>query len=305
MLFSKGLNHNEQGFVKKEELNKLLQGHNYPNLVRFSYEDKCFTEVNDDLIELYCLSLARDIPFANYSYSVHIIDFQIKTPQLSFFLNKEYLTDLPVDYLTDRQALISNQNGNLMITRQTNNIRAILTGRDLCSYIKDHSIYETITDVIKVIYFTQPIAISLNEVLERILKSAFKATKLCYQLKWSQFKLRPEALALEVDRAIRTNHNRYNLPETLLNHSILKLIFLKQGNYLLSQTNSEGAEISPSSPDLNVFVLRNIISKLEKLFDLNLLITNSSTVRNELDKLVENLMLAGLYAGTNYREDSL
>jgi hypothetical protein len=320
MIYSKGLNHNHQGFVIKEELNRLLAGEKFPNLVRFTYEDKCFTQVNNDLIELYILSLARDIPFDKYAFSVHTIDYQILKPQISqFLLQKQYYTDLEVDYLIDRDALISNQNGNLMITRQIRSTpRFIITGRDLSSIIKDLTIYEILIDVINTLFKLQPINYTKEEVISKVLKTGFKTSKCIYQQKWSHFKLRPEALALEVDRAIRTKHNRYNLPETLLNHDILKLIFLKQGNYLLSQAYSDGSELSPSYPELNSLVLRSSIDKLNEFFDFNqnlriyevinnqLVATNSmSNIKLELDKLVDNIGLASLYAGVNYRNDIL
>lgn len=80
--------------------------------------------------------------------------------------------------------------------------------------------------------------VDMQAIINRIGRNALLAA---WYVKWNSLFLRPEALAIEVERVYRNNRNTYRISPELLRNPVLEALRSLNGNVLLPQAYPEGA----------------------------------------------------------------
>lgn len=413
--YSKGLPHDEEGFVNKDEMMKLiiaLEERDSQKLSKIklggklklvnpsaawssdiigacnnTYRYSKLPGLSSDFIasemsELYCMSLARDIPFSQYKNSSIIEDCcgylnklkkypqvdgkvtpynifrgpmysDLQGPYISQFLYRDlrmggfmqkqkYTTDLEgYDFMKTWETALSAQNGNIMESPPPirSKPRYIITGRDLACYVHSDEPYQAfyhacvlLMDIkapmnpgfIKLMndnpvesFFVDIGKADIQAITNIIGRNALLAA---WYVKWNSLFLRPEALAIEVERVYRSNKNTYRISPELLRNPVLEAIRSRNGNVLLSQAYPEGAPLHPSTPSGHAALAGACVTVLKFFFDTKyeldvyepdengaeLIKTGmKTTVGDELNKLASNMAIGRNWSGVHYHMDAI
>lgn len=159
--------------------------------------------------------------------------------------------------------------------------------------------------------------VDMLDAINRVSRLAFLA---CWQHKWQQMRLRPEAYGIQVEMVQLTNDNRYHLDQHLLNSPILAEVRSKQGSSLLSQCTPQGCPTHPAYPSGHSVIAGATITVLKAYFDCRgmmkvlkpsadgqrLIDTEEMVnINDELDKLAANIGVFRCGAGYHYSSDNI
>ena len=312
-MFRKGLPHSEEGFVSVIEMKKLLTALRSRDLVKLSkinlggalklanpsaawtkkkypfsaIPSLCSDEIASEMCELYCMSLARDIPFHEYNTSSiienccgYLNDLQVYPyrvtpynifrgpmrsygPYISQFLyNQKYITNVEGnDYMKTWDTAVSVQGGNVLETSvpPRGTPRYLITGRDLATFTSEpyqifHDTYNALMDL------GVPMNIPNDPIQDHLINFGYldfqgilgkigkEVLSAAWYIKWNTMFLRPEALGIEVERVYQNDENQYKISHELLNNRVIEELRTLNGNALLSQVYPEGSPLSPSTP---------------------------------------------------------
>jgi len=368
-LYSKGLLHDKNGYVNVNEMYNFLMRlerrdidslseykfdkislslsddiiGNYNNTYRYS----SLPSLNDhqlimDMIQLYCMSLCRDIPFKDYisdslikkcvfskSTNVgnifrgpigsciqgcYISQFLYVDINTGFFVQKQLYDTFVRDYMKTSEESIAVQNGNFSNESIQSKKRYIITGRDIAHYVHSEDHYQTGYNT-SLILFDLKVPLNYpfdkNTIHSFIFQIINKALMVSSYHKWNSLFLRPEAYSIQINNSI--------CKEILMNPVMKKLKSIN-GNYLLTQVYPEASPLSPSTPSNAATVIGASVTVLKFFFDnnyelnvyepdndgQNLIDTKKKTcVGDELNKLAFNISFGRNWAGVNYIMDSI
>lgn len=363
-IYTKGLPHNKDGYVDIIEINKLILAIKNKNkellsLVNGSLLDPsaiwsedlignpintyiyskphnfCSGIITNDMIELYSMSLVRDVIFDDFpinSLISELCEITCSTPYnifrgpmygdlqgyyiSQFLLNKSHKMLLPnKDYNINWNNIIDIQSKNQIKTPINGPIRQISTGRDLASYIYSVNPFEpyinTLEQLINLSEMNKYLNFGLIDIQSIITLVGRNALLVAWNIKWNNLVLRPEALGIEISRCFREKKNKSGLSIKLLNHEILNKVYKINSSRLLSQCYMEGSPNCPSAPSeegvlagacitVLKFYFASILKKeIDIIYPID--IGCKSCVIDELHKLASNIALSTVWAGTNYR----
>ncbi|MBW4590336.1 vanadium-dependent haloperoxidase [Aetokthonos hydrillicola Thurmond2011] len=247
-----------------------------------------------------------------------------------------------IDYLTDRQQWLNNQNGQPAPNRTQLDPQAryIHTNRDLIEYTHRDYPYLTFINTALLLLGQGPGAIAPNnpylsakvqaggttlgarDLLDQVARVANQATKAVWYQKWLVHRrLRPEAFAGWIDNQ-KKGLAKYLINEEILNSPVLERIFNKYGSYLLPQAFPEGSPVHPAYPSGHATYTGASVTVLKAFFNESFVLLNpvvasddglslrnysgsSLTVGGELNKLASNIVLARDAAGIHWRSDAI
>jgi membrane-associated phospholipid phosphatase len=162
--------------------------------------------------------------------------------------------------------------------------------------------------------------------LTLVTEATTRAAKAVWYQKWFVHRrVRPEAYAGAVDRAIRFGANYPVNAHQLLQSDAPNLIFQKYGSYLLPQVFPEGSPVHPSYGSGHATITAACITMCKAFFDESFVIPNpvmpdadgtglvpytgadagQMTVGGELNKLVSNISQSRNIAGVHWRSDAV
>lgn len=258
---------------------------------------------------------------------------------------QKYYFPLPgTDSMRDWRSTLGCQNGTVLddIPTMDDEPRYISTARDLAWYLRGNQNYQSF---LHALYIIQDLQVSPNptnpysngqitnqfssitfgfaDVMNLISRVSQCILKAVSYHKWlvSQ-KIRPEAMAMIVERIFQTDKNPHDLHEDLLDSKTLGHVYKKNGNLLLPQVYESGAPCSPSYPSASAAVSAGVCLILKAFYDENWRFPNAYTpspdgsrlveevkfrkkltLGGELDKLVSNVSIGRMFAGTDFRSD--
>lgn len=351
-------------------------------------------ETAADMVELYEMALARDVPFCEFlthrriargarrifhsskgraashadvdTGSAAAVVFRGNTAgdAVGPYLSQLWLTpysrgtvmqeqthNLPsacTDYLMDRQEYIASQNGAppADAPRMAKIQRYVRTPRDLAWVMHEMFPYEPYIHVVMSLkalgaslapcnpYLSGVIpnqsnfvALGVNDLLDMIPRAARAALEAAWYHKWLVHRrLRPEAMAFMVDRAMVTSENPHRIHDDLLlsaNKTLTSVHRLTEGTLLLPQAYPEGSPLCPSYPSGYACVAGACATVIKAFFDENWqfprkmvadvdgtdLVDDRTasarrlSLRGEVDKFASNAALSRCWAGVNFRAD--
>ena len=247
-----------------------------------------------------------------------------------------------IDYLTDRQEWLNNQNGQPSSNRTQLDPQAryIHTSRDLIEYTHRDYPYLTFVNAALLLLGQGPGAIEPNnpylnakvqvggttlgvrDLLDEVARVANQATKAVWYQKWLVHRrLRPEAFAGWIDNQ-KKGLASYPINQEIFNSPVLERIFSKYGSYLLPQAFPEGSPVHPAYPSGHATYTGASVTVLKAFFNESFVLSNpvvasddglslhnytgsSLTVGGELNKLASNIVLARDAAGIHWRSDAI
>lgn len=264
-----------------------------------------------------------------FKYGICDIDQKCRFPQKG------------INYLTTYQQLLNNQNGQAPVPQDPpeSQYRYLQTLRDGAAYVKVDLPCQAPMNAAMILMTSKvPFAkenpyvkgtiknespfvdfgmVDIYDLINRVSRLTFL---ICWYHKWSNMKLRPEALGLEVEKAISSNNNKYCIHPDLLNSNVLSNIFNSQHSYLLSQTYPEGSPAHPSYPAGHAAITGAAVTVLKAFFDcdqeIDAVVPSSDgqrliplgyklNINDELDKLASNIAIFRNAAGCHYRSDAI
>lgn len=250
------------------------------------FQDKLISNLDNDMIELYAMSLCRDVPFKDYESNELVINASKElnqsidilfraTHDTGFYISqfiyyphkfmgntieqkyKQYIIDK--DYGTTEEEIINMQNGFIRDKQQLQNIETyVRTARDLAKYVyvDNPLVYG---QIIFSILSNLGVPLKFNSTNEQLFIDSgiidFQALSTevariamikCWQVKYKYCLLRPEAYAFHFNQFKQGKSTNYNFSDKLINSESIINVFKKQNNYLLSQTYVEGSPCHPS-----------------------------------------------------------
>lgn len=165
----------------------------------------------------------------------------------------------------------------------------------------------------------------MADVLDALARAAACALEAARRHKWSTHRrLRPEAMAMLVDRVLRTDENPFDLHSDLLDSRTMHSVFHRGGNLLLPQVYPAGSPCHPSYPSSHAAIAGACSVVLKAFFDERWrfplavcpdethrgarlaevrALRSTLTLRGEVDKLASNMALGRCWAGIHYRSD--
>lgn len=326
-LYSKGLKMDNGGFPRKENFNHfhrslknrdlvsmrktiLREGEKlvFPTYCSINIEgfENCVSKYKNykidnntekDMIKLYSMSLARDVPFSEYNRNSTIIEIckilnnsteKIVKPSNIFgiphnsYISQFLLQDKVYSYVENTDFIKNWEEifGSDIQESYREYPKYITTGRDLAFVYnnldinKYYGIIENILqkmginynqeykDYLSQYHIDEP-QFKFSNLIEKINK---KCEKIVYYMKWNNPIICPENYSIEIERVRKEQgYNPNKFTQYLLYNPILKKVKSLQGNYLLSQASSKGCELSPPSPCFKT-VLSSAFNTLLKVF---------------------------------------
>ncbi|MBR8833691.1 MAG: vanadium-dependent haloperoxidase [Stigonema ocellatum SAG 48.90 = DSM 106950] len=247
-----------------------------------------------------------------------------------------------IDYLTDRQEWLNNQNGqpSPKRTQLDPQARYIHTSRDLAEYTHRDYPYLTFVNAALILLGQGPAAIEPNnpylnakaqvggttfgvrDILDDVARVANEATKAVWYQKWLVHRrLRPEAFAGWIDNQ-KKGLASYPINEEIFHSPVLERVFSKYGSYLLPQAFPEGSPVHPAYPSGHATYTGASVTVLKAWFNESFVFPNpvvasddgksllnytgsALTVGGELNKLASNIVLARDAAGLHWRSDAI
>lgn len=230
-----------------------------------------------EVIELYCMVLARDVPFAEYrthpviaacseylnalpSYPHmpgKVTPYNIFRGPLyadiqglhisQFLLRKMHKCHRPrQSFLGDWNSALAAQNPDHDAANVQTFDTYINTGRDLASYC----------------YYTHPLEafqaavrdlvplydLKYMHIQHALVVACAAAAEAAEYIQWHTLILRPEAYGIEIERVLRDKINTYGVPNAILSNPVLPAIRKIQANCVLTQAYPSGSPLQPSHP---------------------------------------------------------
>ena len=256
-------------------------------------------------------------------------------------LAQKYVFFTPgVDYMTTNETVLSCQNGTVLEKRITapTYSRYITNLRDGASYCyNDLPGQPAATAAMILLTLKTPFGsynpyangtltkeaafvdfgiVDMFNLIERGTRLALLA---CWQHKWSNLRLRPEAFGIQVQRACTKKENPYGISRELLESPILKRIAHKYGSYYLPQAYPEGCPVHPAYPGGHAVLAGCTITIVKAFFDCSgkmkgFVPSSDGTklvdvgidlnINDELDKYASNIAMFRSAAGIHYRSDN-
>ncbi|HYK03165.1 MAG TPA: vanadium-dependent haloperoxidase [Thermoanaerobaculia bacterium] len=242
------------------------------------------------------------------------------------------------DYLTSWPEWLNVQNGNVYpVNDYEATPRYIRTARDLGEYVHRDFTYQAFLGACLMLFrmnapldggFRYQYSISqsgfvtlgASDILHAVAMVANIALKAAWFQKWALHRrLRPEEYGARVDRHA-SGAGEYPLHLDLLNATALSMTKAKFGSYLLPQAYPEGSPLHPAYPSGHAVIAGACATVLKACFAETFVIPNPQVpsedgltlqpyrgelmVRNELDKLAENLSYGRNAAGIHWRTDA-
>jgi membrane-associated phospholipid phosphatase len=272
-------------------------------------------------------------------------------PHGVFTIDQRFRTPVPgVDFMTDPGEWLAIQRGSPAVRDPVldSNQRYIRTGRDLARYVhRDYTFQAFLNAALILIslgdeyvarnpYVMRACAIGSRrtwltteggfctfgapQLLDAVAAVARLALLATWRQKWLLHRrLRPEAYAQRVDRAIRHHHP---IPIHPALRESTAWSFLKHGNFLLPMAYPEGAPAHPSYPAGHAAIAGACATVLKAFFREDAIFpapTRASedgltlvpaaevelTVGGEIDKLASNIAFGRNFAGVHYRSDAV
>lgn len=253
-------------------------------------------------------------------------------------IEQKYTPEIPhVDYLTTYDNALSVQNGIIKEKKMLSKLapRYITTLRDGAVYVKEDLPAQAAMNAALILIKLKVPYNKLNpynkkksevsfvdfgivDILDLINRVTRYAMIVCWNHKWNILKVRPEAVGIEVHKALMTGDNEYDLHENLLNSKILRKIHQKYNSYLLPQTYPEGSPCHPSYPAGHAVFAGATVTIVKAFFDCSgdipaylpssdgqtlIPLDINLNINDELDKLASNVGLFRGAAGVHYRSD--
>lgn len=301
-------------------------------------------EMADEMIELYIASLIRDIPFTKLDPKYKNILYNQVSQFLYTDITNGYVKtaqlysqhDNPKDYGDTRDKMMQIQQNKLETVGKCH-LGFIYNGRSLAEAVNKDAVYQLFYQAANIM---MGMGIKPNSGFHTLKNSAYfglangavsslcliadvtaEALKQCWYYKWLVCrKLRPENVSIWVDNVKSgLTPNIYGLSNKLLNADVLKEIYDKQGNYLLSSSYNNSAPLHPSYPSGHACIAGACGTMLKILFNTNVpwtnamvisddgktlrIISGSTTVDDELNKLIADMGYGRAWAGIHYRSD--
>ena len=256
-------------------------------------------------------------------------------------MNQKYAFFTPgIDYMTTSETVLSCQNGTPLEKRITSPTypRFVMTLRDGASYCyNDFPGQPAATAAMILLSLKTPFGsynpyangtlvkesafvdfgiVDLFNLIERGTRLALLA---CWQHKWSNLRLRPEAFGFQVHKALTSKENPCGISRELLESPILKRISHKYGSYYLPQAYPEGSPAHPAYPGGHAVLAGCTITIVKAFFDctgqMKGFVPSSDgtklidvqidlNINDELDKYATNIAMFRSAAGIHYRSDN-
>jgi membrane-associated phospholipid phosphatase len=254
----------------------------------------------EELLQLYALSLIRDIKFTDYKSNTLFREIQSFFKEVPFFgksyngplisqllLTSKQVCSNPVDYMTTSDVYNEVHNGIVKAKTSLTSPRYIITLRDLSEMVhNDYPVQfysEAAIWMMKNIptaminpYSSQPykgfICFNLPFILAELNKATTLALEAAWFYKWQVHRsARPEEMAYEVNLLANESKEPYKgIPYFgIFTSPILKKVRQLQGNVLLSQCYPEGAPAHPSFPAGHATIAGACVTLLKAFFDTN------------------------------------
>jgi len=272
----------------------------------------------------------------------YVSQFLLQDMKIGGFIHKQkyatYLND--TDFMKTRENVISAQNGNVLETmpKGRNTERYLITLRDLASYVHLDEPYQAFTNAIGVLNNigatpnTDLLAIAKEiptekffvnfgapNIYDTICQVGRIALTEIWNIKWKTLVARPEAFAILIDNYFLYNENPSNLSTELLNNPVLDKILNKNGNRLLPTSYAEGSPAHPSFASGHAVIAGACATVIKFFYDINFKMNvyntdengekliktdETTTIGEELNKLVSNMGFGRNAAGIHYRMDA-
>lgn len=250
-----------------------------------------------------------------------------------------YLPDM--DYMTDSKTVISCQNGTPIerLVSPSNTLRYMQTLRDGASYChKDFPSQPAMTCLNILLTLGIPRnkynpyvngkyktssafvdfgIVDICNMIERVTRLAMLS---CWQYKWANLRIRPEAFGIQIHQTLVDGKNPTSISENILSSEILRKIAYKYGSYYLPQAYPEGSPAHPSYPGGHAVLAGACITCVKAFFDCTgtikeyvpskdgqtLIETGKNVIINdELDKYATNIAMFRSAAGIHFRSDNI
>lgn len=259
-----------------------------------------------ELLQLYAISLIRDIKFADYatnSLTIKLESFLREVPFMGrkydgplisqlLITNKQACSN-PVDYMTTQETYNEVHSGVVKVKMSLDKPRYIISLRDLAECVhNDYPVQfyqEAAMWMMKNIptalinpYASSPfkgfLCFNLPFILCQLNKASDLALQVAWYYKWQVHRgARPEEMAYEVD-ALDSKHKApyRGMPHHVIFDSfILDEVYHVQGNVLLSQAYPEGAPAHPSLPAGHACIAGACVTLLKAFFNTDFKLTNA------------------------------
>lgn len=274
----------------------------------------------------------------------------LKGPYISQFLyhsykygpaviDQKYVPEVAkIDYMTTYDNALSVQDGVVNEEKVVSKLspRYLMTLRDGAAYVKeDFPAQPAMNAALILLKLKVPfnklnpyndngveapfVDFGIVDILDLINRVTRYAMLVCWNHKWDILKLRPEAVGMEVHKALVTGDNEYCLHRDLLKSQILKRIYDKYDSYLLPQAYPEGSPCHPSYPSGHAILAGATVTIVKAFFDCSsnipayipsadgkrlIALDYELNVNDELDKLASNIPSFRNAAGIHYRSDA-
>lgn len=347
-IYSKGLEHDNEGIVNIEQINILLYAlntHNIEELGRLnskllnpsaawstnligpcnnSYRYSKIPNYDSDIIQLYAMSLVRDVPFTEYQSMSDLYEYFNTTPDNIFRVpikaatsgcylskllqNKKYrLSNICTNYLTNWEEVINIQSNPNIKYKLNTTYKTINTGRDLAYLVYNYDPIEFFSNIAN-----DMIGSPFNESINRLVDVEIpyinfgkidiqstlyicgrNALSAAWYVKWNTLVPRPEAYGIEIERVFRFQRNKYGVSPKILNNPLIKICRTVNKTALLSQVYQEGAPLCPAMVSGYATAAGACVTVLKFFFG----------QFDELDKLASNIAIARCWAGVNFQSN--
>lgn len=268
---------------------------------------------------------------------------------ISMPVEQKYLFPLPgTDFMRSWGNTVACQSGDVLETmdRMSKVPRYIRTGRDLAWYVgQDISFQPFMNAVLALKKARAPFSphnpfcprnrhgtgeggpgflFGYADVIDCLSRAASCAIRAAWFHKWIvNGRMRPEAMAMIVDRILQTDDNPFDIHQELLDSRTMLSVHRRSGNLLLPQVYPEGAPCHPSYPSGHAAIAGACSVIMKAFFDEDWVFPSvfvpddegaclvdatpeyhRLTLRGEVDKLASNIALGRNWAGIHYRSDA-
>jgi len=297
------------------------------------------SELAGDMLQLYGLSLVRDVPFADFASSplfLRVAALLSTEPSKLFRIEggnfvSQLLSFTPMKTLKKRDYLLTHSeydqvHSGLAVIPAPAEIyeqdkRLPATFRDLAAYT--HYDYHSqpyheaclwllanhrpaLLNPYKDRAYKGFLAFNTPFVLDLINRAATTALRAAWYHKWRVHRqLRPEEFGYEVDRLYSGRVTRYEgapAPE-LFASELLTLVQAKQGNVLLSSAFPEGCPTHPAFPAGHSTIAGACATIMKGLFREDYELAGSR-LGSEINKLAHNIAMGRCAAGVHFQSDN-